>query len=959
VVVYGAQGVGLEVSKNLVLAGVKSVSIVDDAGVDASDLGSHFYAVSDRMGSRGTQSIAGIQDLNGLCRVKSVSAAGDASLEAIECGAYDCVVCCQGAAIAVAVSEACRRAAIRVPFVWVRCVGARFLVFDDFGDDFPVADRELHGAAAEPSLLEPLVEEATGLYLLRTAGDRERHEAADGDRLELDAAGGDGGLALVVNEVITPHALRATVVSGCVDPCLRYSARVIPALRIVKQRKLVEALRAERVVASVDGVGASRNLLTRLIAVENPALGCVAAVAGGVAAHDCLKALTGGILGGPVPGQFLYHNALMHTPLPEFILNKGCRYAAARNCFGDVGLKHLRESTVFVVGAGATGCEILKNIVLLGVSTVYVADDDAIELSNLSRQFLYRDADVGLNKATTAKRAIDGLRSDTKVIAVPRRVNVDSCRTTFDDSFWCGIDLVFTALDSVEARLYLDSICVAREIPLVDCGTLGSKGSVQPAVPHITESYGATSDPSTSSAEDNLIPICTLKHHPYKAEHVVQWAADQFQDLFSDRIARLHDVLLASTTPGGLRRWARCLLAGGRSNPKLVATYARSAADDVDGLLAEDSTPDAWAGALYRQLYQRNVDALISDRPLNATDEHGAPYWTGTRVFPRRSATLFDKVDVLDPAPEFVAYAATLRRTSLGQLPRTVDIAHAFLGFLGATSIGANVLGIDSSATLADASAALETSLARLQRRCEAANCAMTVIASRLNPLLFDKDSDTGHVEFVQAAANCRAKVFSIPYVDFLRCKQIAGRVIPAVATTTAVVAGLAALEATKILAGRVLSADIFSSSYVNLGTPLWSQAPPGRVDEWFLLDGTRVSEWTTKTLRLGLQDTLNSVTTKLQSELFPGAKIAMIVTADKNQNLIYLRALHASHEDARTKPFEEWLDRVDVDERIMKQDRQNSPQLRPRRLDVQVTADNENGSDVQLPPVCIILPER
>jgi ubiquitin-activating enzyme E1 len=468
VVVYGAHGVGLEVCKNLALAGVKSLNIVDDANVDASDLGSHFYSASDQVGNRGVQSVAGIRGLNARCHVMSASAGGDASLEAIECGAYDCVVCCQGATAAVAINEACRRAALRVPFVWVRCIGARFLVFDDFGDDFPVADREIHGAAAEPSLLEPLIQETTSSYFVRTAGDRERHDAVNGDRLELDTASDEGGLVLVVNEVLTPYTLRATVASGGVDPCLRYSARVVPALHIVRQRKLTDAIRDESAIASVDGAGAMRSLMARLVAAEGPALGCVAAVAGGVAAHDCLKALTGGNLGGPIPGQFLYHDALTFITPSELASYGGGRYAAASNCLGDMEFEGLRKSTIFVVGAGATGCEILKNIVLLGVSTVFVADDDAIELSNLSRQVLYRDTDVGRNQATTAKRAIDGLLSNTKVVAVPQRVDAESCLTTFDDSFWRGVDLVFTALDSFEARLYLNSICVTQEIPLVD-----------------------------------------------------------------------------------------------------------------------------------------------------------------------------------------------------------------------------------------------------------------------------------------------------------------------------------------------------------------------------------------------------------------------------------------------------------------------------------------------------------
>ncbi|EGB04691.1 hypothetical protein AURANDRAFT_7513, partial [Aureococcus anophagefferens] len=162
-----------------------------------------------------------------------------------------------------------------------------------------------------------------------------------------------------------------------------------------------------------------------------------------------------------------------------------------------------------VFGAGATGCEILKNLALLGVRRVLVADDDAIEVSNLSRQFLYRPGDIGANKATTAAAAARRFNDDVDVAELERR-DVWPWRDIFDDDFWAGVDLVFTALDSVEARLFVDGICVARTLPLVDCGTLGAAGSVQPAVPHVTESYGATADPGAAGGAEDLVPVCTL-----------------------------------------------------------------------------------------------------------------------------------------------------------------------------------------------------------------------------------------------------------------------------------------------------------------------------------------------------------------------------------------------------------------------------------------------------------------
>ena len=81
----------------------------------------------------------------------------------------------------------------------------------------------------------------------------------------------------------------------------------------------------------------------------------------------------------------------------------------------------------------------------------------------------------------------------------------------YDDAFWQSLDGVVTALDNVEARLYVDQRCVLHQRAMFDSGTLGSKGSVQTVIPHLTESYGASRDPPEES-----IPICTLRLFPNK-----------------------------------------------------------------------------------------------------------------------------------------------------------------------------------------------------------------------------------------------------------------------------------------------------------------------------------------------------------------------------------------------------------------------------------------------------------
>ena len=77
----------------------------------------------------------------------------------------------------------------------------------------------------------------------------------------------------------------------------------------------------------------------------------------------------------------------------------------------------------------------------------------------------------------------------------------------FGDDFYDQLDGVCTALDNVEARLYVDQRCVFYRLPMLESGTLGTKGNTQVVVPHLTENYGATRDPPEKS-----IPVCTLKN---------------------------------------------------------------------------------------------------------------------------------------------------------------------------------------------------------------------------------------------------------------------------------------------------------------------------------------------------------------------------------------------------------------------------------------------------------------
>jgi len=107
----------------------------------------------------------------------------------------------------------------------------------------------------------------------------------------------------------------------------------------------------------------------------------------------------------------------------------------------------LSAAKILVVGAGALGNEVLKNLALLGVGQVYVVDFDGIEESNLTRSVLFRSRDRGRNKAEAAADALHDMNPDTRVKAFDANIITDIGLGLFRD-----VDVVIGCLDNREAR---------------------------------------------------------------------------------------------------------------------------------------------------------------------------------------------------------------------------------------------------------------------------------------------------------------------------------------------------------------------------------------------------------------------------------------------------------------------------------------------------------------------------
>merc|ERR1719262_700393 len=120
---------------------------------------------------------------------------------------------------------------------------------------------------------------------------------------------------------------------------------------------------------------------------------------------------------------------------------------------------------------------------MMGVGTgqdgqIIVTDMDQIETSNLSRQFLFRSKDVKKLKSETAAAAAKVMNPELTIDAKAIRVGEET-ENVFNPAFWSSLGGICTALDNVQARLYVDSKCVEFRKAMLESGTLGTKGNTQ------------------------------------------------------------------------------------------------------------------------------------------------------------------------------------------------------------------------------------------------------------------------------------------------------------------------------------------------------------------------------------------------------------------------------------------------------------------------------------------------
>lgn len=146
---------------------------------------------------------------------------------------------------------------------------------------------------------------------------------------------------------------------------------------------------------------------------------------------------------------------------------------------GFEGMEKLRAAKVCVVGAGGIGNPVTTQLVAMGVGKIRIVDRDVIEVTNLHRQHLYTDEDIGKVKVEAAAERLCKLNPGVEIEPVPTSVTKYTAENIVK-----GFDVVVDALDSIDARYALNDACIKHNIPLIYAGAIGVTGTVCTILPN-------------------------------------------------------------------------------------------------------------------------------------------------------------------------------------------------------------------------------------------------------------------------------------------------------------------------------------------------------------------------------------------------------------------------------------------------------------------------------------------
>ena len=555
-------------------------------------------------------------------------------------------------------------------------------------------------------------------------------------------------------------------------------------------------------------------------------------------AHICpITAFFGGLITQEIiksTGQYTPINQWLFFDFFETVENlkdnidrtlQNSRYDEQIAIFGNDIQKKLGATQMFMVGAGATGCEFLKNFAMMGTCSeknhkFIVTDNDNIEISNLSRQFLFKKKDVGKSKSDVAKNSVKLMNPDFNIESMQDLV-VPETENIFNDDFWEKNDFIIYAVDSISARKYIDTKVIMFEKCAIDSGTKGVEGRSQIIVPFETDTY---SDEAPYSVVKEL-PMCTLRHFPSKIEHCIEWARDYFSEYFFFNISDTQRFFKDKRSFIDSFKES-----GSLEKLELIKKH-------IDFLINKNINDFIeYAMITYTNHFDYNIRSLLISFPEDYKNRHdGKPLWDSSKIRPHEIPFNINDplcikyikvfIKILSHALGFNFSDEELSDENIKNICAKIKLPEFVVHIIKESEIEQSENNNNNNDNQSQNENTEVNSKAMEENRIKKYNILEELEkidekkynVEQINPEKFEKDHDeNGHIDFIHLSSLFRAKNYNIQPCERNKTKMISGKIIPTILTSTASIAGIASLQIFTLL--QTHDINYLRKCFFNLG---------------------------------------------------------------------------------------------------------------------------------------------
>ena len=520
-------------------------------------------------------------------------------------------------------------------------------------------------------------------------------------------------------------------------------------------------------------------------------------------------------------------------------INEITRYYEQIKIFGKEVQDKINSLNVFLIGAGAIGCEYIKNFSMMGISCnnnnnkngiLSIADFDKIELSNLNRQFLFRENNIGQFKSEVCRYFAKQMNNS---ININSYINIVSPETEniFSDIFWDNQDIIFNAVDNIKARIYINEKVTIHQKFHVDAGTLGVNSSSCFFLKNVSSTY---KEQNEGKKEDNEnireTGMCTIHSFPTSIKHCIEWSRNEYEYIFKDFINELNQII-----KGNYMFLYKILL------KKIFPFYKMRKLqefNDYFDILISKSYENAikYAFLNFKNKFNLEIRNILKEHPENSKDENGNNFYSGSKHIPivldlninddidnliicyvRSYANLiFDSFNLIKNEEE-----KNFNDKKIKEICLKTDIPN--YEYVNTKTMNCEIK-YDKEYC--------QNFINNFHNKIITQLSLKSLDEIKLKEIIFEKDSiKNSQYDFMYSCSNLKALNFQIPQCDFIKIKNISSNIVPSIVTSNAVITGLASMQLyllAKLLVEKekndnnILESEealkLFRNYYINMG---------------------------------------------------------------------------------------------------------------------------------------------